>query len=158
MSASISPCGQYRWRLERRFDSGSRGPMLFVMLNPSTADADMDDATIRRCISFAKRDGYSGIVVVNLYGFRATDPAELWLQSDPIGWLNDCFIINECHRVDDVVLAWGATARPGRVAEVVHMIESAGPRMLCLGVTKHGGHPRHPLYVKGDQPFVPWQP
>lgn len=81
-SAKISVCGRYRYFLERVLPSGD-GAMCFVMLNPSTADGEADDATIRRCIYFAGREGCKNLWVVNLFAFRATDPRELLKVDDP---------------------------------------------------------------------------
>lgn len=160
MSAIISECGRYRYRLER--DEGdvlaTRGPALFIMLNPSTADAAEDDPTIRRCRSFAKSWGCSGIVVANLYALRATDPRELWLHSDPVGPENDRHLQRLAIEHDLVVCAWGANARSDRAATVRDMFSDWGARLMCLGVTERSGAPRHPLYVPSAQPLVEWKP
>lgn len=152
MSAVISPCGQYRYMLVR--GTGPRR-LVFVMLNPSTADAELDDPTIRRCKSFAATLGYSGIIVVNLYAYRATKPSDLWLHGDPVGPFNDAHLEWVVAGETDVVCAWGANARPDRVAHVVALLRAAGARLTCLGTTLSGA-PRHPLYVRGDQPLVDW--
>lgn len=152
MSAVISACGQYRYMLTR----GTGRRLVIIMLNPSTADAKLDDPTIRRCMAFAALFGYDGIVVLNLYAFRATKPADLWTQSDPIGLENDAHL-EMLTSGDDVLCAWGVNARPERVAYVVKLIQAAGGRLKCLGTTKHGA-PRHPLYVRGDQPLIEWTP
>ena len=82
--ATISECGLYRYSLTRVWDDVL--PMcIFVMLNPSTADADIDDPTIRRCINFAKREGCGSLMVVNLFAYRATSPADMKAAVDPIG-------------------------------------------------------------------------
>lgn len=156
--ADLSPCGRYRYRLWRRWGSGDSA--LFVMLNPSTADADIDDPTIRRCIGFARRWGFGGLEVVNLYGARATDPDEIDAWHDPIGRDNDRAILDAAARAALLVCAWGATVRRlrflarglDREREVLDLL--AGHRLHCLGTTK-GGHPRHPLYVRGDVGLVP---
>lgn len=149
MSAEISSCQKYRYWLER--DKGPKS-LVFVMLNPSTADAEIDDPTIRRCRRFALDNGYSGIVVVNLYAYRATKPKDLFLSEDPIGHDNDKYIIKAAN-TNDVCCAWGANADKIRAAEVIRMIQTAGGNPLCLGVTKSGA-PKHPLYVKADQPLI----
>ena len=82
-TAEFSACGRYRYWLERRWSADS--PAVFVMLNPSTADAKIDDPTIRRCMGFAKREGHGGLVVVNLFGWRSSDPRQLVLADDPVG-------------------------------------------------------------------------
>lgn len=159
MSAAISNCGRYRYTLTRPGDlTAWRGPAVFVMLNPSTADADQDDNTIRRCRGFAQEWGCDGIVVVNLYAWRATKPAELWKQKDPVGPENDQHIIEALENSDTLVFAWGANARAERVKAVYELIARHSLLVpLCLGTTKDGS-PRHPLYIKKDQPLIPWKP
>lgn len=132
--------------------------MVFVMLNPSTADAEVDDPTIRRCIGFARREGYDALHVLNLYAYRATKPADCFGASDPVGPENDGYLGREFTAAVGagfpVVVAWGANARSDRVAAVLRLAPHA-LTLRCLGMTK-GGHPRHPLYVHGDQPLVPF--
>lgn len=126
--------------------------MGFIMLNPSTADADQDDPTIRRCIGFAKRENCGGIIVVNLFPFRATKPADLWAQGGEtrMGGSRGKIEINKAVRdMDVIVAAWGADAR-GYDHWIQHRF---GSFLYCLGKTK-SGHPRHPLYVMADAPLV----
>jgi len=85
--AVISPCGLYRYSLTRTWSAAL--PLPFVMLNPSTADADIDDPTIRRCMAFARREHAGGIIVANVFAYRATSPADLWKATDPFGPWND---------------------------------------------------------------------
>lgn len=144
-SAIISDDGLYRYELRRVWDDGTL--VNFVMLNPSTADADRDDPTIRRCIGFAARWGYSGIVVTNLYAYRATRPRDLWLAADPVGPSNDSHLAAAVEGAS-VVAAWGVNARPDRVADVLARIRRTN-EVSALGLTKDG-HPRHPLYVRSD--------
>lgn len=159
MTAVLSTCGTYRYALRRSVvpAPSNRSPILFIMLNPSTADADVDDATIRRCRGFTSAWGYDGLTVVNLYALRSTNPAALWSHADPVGPVNDTWIEIEARRSPFVVVAWGANARPDRVREVVDMLQVAGVRLRCLGITKSGA-PRHPLYVRSDQPLIDWNP
>jgi hypothetical protein len=151
-SARLSPCGTYRYELYRRWGNGPT--LLWIMLNPSTADADIDDPTIRRCIGFSQRDGYGALIVVNLYAYRATDPKALLTADDPEGPDNWWHIQRAIRSSDAVVFAWGATQVPRGHHHVWHS-GALIPSPLCLGYTKKGA-PRHPLYVKGDQPFVPF--
>lgn len=153
--ADISDCGRYRYRLGRRWGWGP--PLAFIMLNPSTADADVDDPTIRRCMGFARREGCGGIVVVNLFALRATDPAELRKSAvDPVGPENDMAIES---LIDAplatgarVVCAWGAHALAEKQARrVVARARSCGRQLWCLGKTRIALAPRHPLYVDGEQ-------
>lgn len=156
MSAIISDCGQYRYQLTREPHDMYTvcGPALFVMLNPSTADASMDDPTIRRCRGFAKAWDCRGIIVANLYALRATDPAALWVHADPVGPDNDMFLAALLREHDTVICAWGANAKPERVAQFRKMLYRNN-RPVCLGVTKDGA-PRHPLYIRADQKLIDW--
>jgi hypothetical protein len=156
MSAIISDCGQYRYLLTREGEP-SGFPLPFLMLNPSTADASLDDPTIRRCRGFATANGYGGILVANLYALRSTDPSGLWTHADPVGPENDHWLTNLAVCEPFIVCAWGTNAKPDRVRHVVDLMKGHGVRLVCLGTTKDG-HPRHPLYVRGDQPFIDWTP
>jgi len=157
MSAIISSCGQYRYRLTRDPHDlyATRGPALFIMLNPSTADAAIDDPTIRRCSSFAKAWDCAGLVVANLYALRATNPSDLWKHADPVGQDNDMHLAALIREHETVVCAWGANARPDRVAQVKAMFHRLS-RPVCLGVTAAGA-PRHPLYISAGQTLIPWE-
>lgn len=126
------------------------------MLNPSTADASIDDPTIRRCRGFADRWECNGIVVANLYALRATNPEELWKAEDPVGPENDSWLHRLANEFDDVVCAWGSNAKQERVDEVVKIFRRYGCRLFHLGLTK-SGQPKHPLYIKGDQPLIEWK-
>lgn len=150
-TAKISKCGEYRYELTRVWD-GSKELLPFVMLNPSTADAMEDDPTIRRCVGFAKREGFGGLVVVNLYGLRATDPKRLWQHQDPIGPDNDRQLSLVAVWAGMIVCAWGANPPQGRVDQVLTKLRGAGAQLYCLGKTKAGA-PKHPLYIRGDQPL-----
>lgn len=116
---------------------------MFVGLNPSTADAEQDDPTIRRCIGFAKEWGYGELLMGNLFAFRATNPAIMAAADDPIGPDNDMWLNELAEEASLVIAAWGAhpiaTSRAQQVVETLDDVK-------CLGVTK-GGHPRHPLYL-----------
>jgi hypothetical protein len=149
----------HRYLLVRRWGSG---PLLtWIMLNPSTADAFTDDPTIRRCTGFARRDGYDGIQVLNLFALRATDPGGLRGHEDPVGLYNDRFLAEYPRAA--VVAAWGTHGRfNDRDLAVAERMAEAGIALLCLGVTREG-HPKHPLArgrerVPDDAPLVPWEP
>jgi hypothetical protein len=157
--AELSPCGTYRYRLGRRLDEEPRAA-LFVMLNPSTADATEDDPTIRRCIGFARREGCGTLEVVNLFALRATDPAELCRAYDAVGPDNPAAIAAAIGRAHLVVVAWGNIHRrlgPGRHVDALLAQIPPGRGPWCLGRTAAGA-PRHPLYVKNDTPLEPWSP
>jgi len=159
MSAIISPCGTYRYLLKRHAESMSpmKTTALFVMLNPSTADSRFDDPTIRRRRGFAKLWDCNGISVANLYALRSTDPVALWSHPDPVGPDNDDYLWNFARECGDVVCAWGSNAKPERAARVASILIDAGARLWCLGTTKDGS-PRHPLYVRSDQPLIERRP
>lgn len=156
-SAVLSPCERYRYALWRDIATlGSDGTVLFVMLNPSTADATVDDPTIRRCMGFTEREGFARLAVANLYGLRSPSPMDIPRADDPVGPECDRWICELAEiEADRVVVAWGASpyAAPGRVAEVRALLHGIG--LWCLGTTADGS-PRHPLYVRGEQPLEPW--
>lgn len=154
---NLSADGLYRYRLWRSWDQYAPH-MVFIMLNPSTADAEVDDPTIRRCMGFAKREACGGIDVINLYALRATKPIHLLDHPDPEGPENDetweQVLTAADGPIGPVVAAWGAS-RPKKVA-YSKALNSRAVQMLewkCLGLTSHHA-PRHPLYVKADQPLV----
>lgn len=152
-SAVMSSDGVYRYELRRTWDVGLP-PLWWIMLNPSTADALTDDPTIGRCRALAKREHAGGIIVVNLFALRATDPAELRRHPDPVGPDADRFYPGHDVRV---VAAWGAHGSlHGRDRHVTRLLTERGVRLRCLGTTKTGA-PRHPLYVPGDSPLEPWR-
>lgn len=155
--ATISPDGRYRYLLGRRVGAGS-GRMLFVMLNPSTADAQSDDATIRRCVGYARREGCGTLEVVNLFAYRATRPADLLTIDDPIGPDNDRHIIEAAQRGGTLVAAWGRPDRrlANRAAVVAGLLERHGGPLACLNRTASGGWPAHPLRQRADAPLRPW--
>lgn len=149
--AVLSECGRYRYLLTRGWDL-DKPSVAFVMLNPSTADATVDDPTIRRCLGFARAWGFGRLQVVNLFAWRATDPAELVECGDPVGQETDGHILEAVLQSRRIVAAWGAGVPKlyeNRPAVVRRLVYDAGGTVLCLGITK-GGEPRHPLYVRGD--------
>ena len=147
--AEISLCGQYRYSL-RRVWSPDVMRALFIMLNPSTADAEVDDPTVRRCIGFARRWGLGGIEVRNLFAYRSAEPSALFDVHDPVGPGNTSFPTDG---VRLIVAAWGAAgSHPvvrARARDVLRMLSGRDCGVFCLGLTR-AGHPKHPLYVRGD--------
>ncbi len=147
--ALLSDCGRYRYRLWRLWNRDAP-VMTWVLLNPSTADASVDDPTLRKCIGFAKAHQHGGVILVNLFAWRATDPSELTGVADPVGPENDEHIRWACGApmLGTVVAGWGAEKCAERRARSALMI-MRGPdsrRVQCFGKSKNG-HPRHPLYV-----------
>lgn len=158
-TAHFSRDRRYRYTLTRRWDR-TRESLTFVMLNPSRADAYTDDATVRRCIGYAKRWGYGGLVVKNLYALISTDPAGLWEVDDPVGPENDDALAVALQWAPRLIVAWGANARPERVAR---FWELAGPRyderdgwgpVEALRLNKDGS-PAHPLRLPGELMPIP---
>lgn len=151
--ADISEDGLYRYVLGRRWDD-SLPECVFIMLNPSTADASQDDPTIRRCISFAKSFGCGSLLVGNLYAFRATDPRDLFTAAEPTGGPRNTAVLTDLlTRGAATVAAWGVHAKPARVAEVLRL--PGADRLTALATTKDGA-PRHPLYVPGTASPMSW--
>lgn len=148
-TAVISECGTYRYHLTRYWGNGAA--LLFVMLNPSTADANLDDPTIRKCIGFAERNGCEGIEVVNLFAFRATDPRELKRAGYPIGPENNAIIrstaMDVAERGGRIVCAWGANARGlDRADDVVGFLLDDGHELHALKLLDPST-PAHPLML-----------
>lgn len=156
-AAEISPCGRYRYSLTRRW--AATGPVcVFTMLNPSTADAEIDDSTIRKCIGFARAIGCVALHVVNLYAYRSTDPERLWRADDPIGPDNESYLLKAAQLARDtdgrLIVAWGTNARLERVMQVVDRLAAIMP-LECLRLTKHGT-PEHPLFLPKSSRPQPW--
>lgn len=152
--ARLSDCGTYRYRLWRIWNP-CVAPLVFCMLNPSTADAEVDDPTVSRCKERARRLGYGGLEVVNLFALRSTDPKALYRHADPVGPENDAAILAAAER-GNLICAWGNHGKlRGRASAVLAMLRAAGLPALALRVSKDG-HPSHPLYLPYDlepQPF-----
>ncbi|BCG03705.1 hypothetical protein PPGU19_082730 (plasmid) [Paraburkholderia sp. PGU19] len=120
MGAILSPRGAYRYLLKRQAESMApmKSTALFIMLNPSTADATLDDPTVRRCRGFAKLWDYNGLAVASLYALRSTNPAALWAHHDPVRPDNDDYLWIVLRECGDVVCAWGSNAKPQRAPRV----------------------------------------
>lgn len=161
--ATISECGRYRYNLWRQWSDGTR--CLFVMLNPSTADAAEDDPTIRRCVGFAKLFGHGSLEVVNLFAFRATNPRDLvkviskpfHRYVDVIGPDNDLYVDQACARSSRIIAAWGSSAAVDKhlmeygVLQMRKALEPYAP-IWCLTTTGDGS-PGHPLYLPSNAPL-----
>ena len=152
-SAVLSPDRRYRYALTRRWRPGGQA-VLWVMLNPSTADAERDDATLRRILAYSQSWGYHALTVVNLYGYRATNPRDLFTADNPVGPDNDTHIERAASGHGRIVAAWGAHARPERVAAVLAL--PGMQRLSALALTA-SGQPRHPLYLPGGLLPRPWE-
>ena len=154
--AKLSEDGRYRWLLRREWEPTSAATRVtFIMLNPSTADAEIDDPTIRRCVGYANRWGFQGLYVVNLFGLRATNPQALYKEADPIGRENDDEIMSAVVNANLVVCAWGNHGRlMNRGDYLARVMTRLHPlHVLDIGLT---GQPKHPLYLRGDLEPTPW--
>lgn len=154
-SANFSPCRTWRYTLHRSwadkplFGPVSLGIVLFVCLNPSTADELNDDPTVRRCIGYARAWGYNSLIMTNIFAFRATYPSDMKAAPDPVGPDNDKWLMDCAREAALVVAAWGNDgAYRGRSRQVVEMTARAGVQLMCLRITK-AGEPEHPLYLPG---------
>lgn len=152
LSGEVIPAYRY-WLLRSWLRTGPR--VLWVMLNPSTADASIDDPTIKRVVSFSTSWGFGSSAVVNLFALRATKPEQIYQSVDPIGPMNTAHIIAALLQADMVVAAWGAHGPfAARDKAVMRLLDRFWRKPVhCLGTTKDGC-PLHPLYVKGDRELV----
>jgi hypothetical protein len=158
-TAVLSPDRAYRYALTQEWNIDAPAAT-FIMLNPSTADALNSDATMRRCIGFARRWGCGGVLLVNAFALRSRDPAALRGHPNPVGDHNDRVLASvvENSPTGPVVTAWGADptmASSGRGDHIVALLHSVGVEPRCLGRTK-AGNPRHPLFVAGDTELLPY--
>lgn len=151
--AAWSPCSKYRYTLWRTFTSNPpRNYMALIGLNPSTATESVDDPTVNRCWKLAVREGFDAFCMLNLFGWRDTDPSGLYRTEDPVGADSDEWLLKVTAGASLIVAAWGTHgAYIGRGEEVKRMI----PNLKCLGTTKDG-HPRHPLYLRKDVQIIPF--
>jgi len=151
-TAVISDCEKYRYALTRAWDD-SKPMVMFLMLNPSTADAAQDDPTIRRCIAFAKSWGYGSLCVGNLFAYRSTTPKELLSCENPVGDKNKFWIDMMAAKSKMIVCAWGNANIVDKLAKRFTN-ESFQPllglnNLYYIDLAKDGT-PKHPLYLKGD--------
>lgn len=174
-TAHLSRCGTYRYELGRSW-APEKGQICWIMLNPSTADANQDDPTLRRCIHFTQSWGFGELVVVNLYPFRSSRPADLWQWAEHEIWrdynsmgvliYDNLSAVACCTKgADLVVAAWGNNAKnlqwKDQIIQVVQGEDPPWPDLYCLGTTK-GGAPKHPMArgkhrVPDDQQPVMWR-
>lgn len=166
-SAVLSPCGAYRYRLDREVEptcqcsrcttAGDRpGYVLFVLNNPSVADAQIDDPTERRGWGFARAWGYRHFVFMNCNPFRSTDPKLAQMPPESVLSANGTMLWNVAVGADRVVCAWGAGADRVLASRTQYILKLAtSDRLYHLGLTKDG-IPKHPLYLRSDSPLHRW--
>jgi hypothetical protein len=153
----FSPDRRHRYSLIHRWNPlFSERLILWIGLNPSTADESQLDPTLTRIRSFSQREGFDGFWMANIFGLRTPYPKEMMAAKDPVGPGNDASLQLAATRCEKIVAAWGAIGEyQSRAAAVAQLFP--GRELWCLGTTKDG-HPRHPLYVAGKQPLVRWTP
>jgi hypothetical protein len=153
--ATFDPTGTYRYSLWREWDANA--PKVgFIMLNPSSADAEKNDPTIRRCIGFAQVWGYGRLEVVNLFAYRATHLKDLLQATDPIGDKNDHYLSAVMQTAELLIVAWGNWGSFNQRDQAVLQLISEHRHVCCLSINQ-SGQPRHPLYVKSDTCPMPFQ-
>lgn len=157
--ATWSPCKRYRYTLRRTWanpDASVLRLVTWILLNPSTADETQDDPTIRRCKNFSKSWGFDGLIIVNAYALRSTDPKGLWKVEDPNGPENDAAILSACREsavnyngksIVHVVCGWGANLRNDRRDALAKLLRDID--LSALKVNGNGS-PAHPLYQRSD--------
>ena len=148
-NATFSDCRKYRYALSRTWD-GKKKTVLFIGLNPSTADEKIDDPTIRRCINYAQNWGYGSLLMVNLFAYRTTIPTELKNVKNPIGNDNNLHITELLKKADLAVAAWG---NEGSLLNRDKDVKKIIPKLMCLKINK-SGQPAHPLYQKKDLKLI----
>jgi hypothetical protein len=159
-TAIFSACDRYRYRLTRHL--GTQAPLCtFIMLNPSTATAEEDDPTIRRCIGFARAMGCGRLVVANIFAWRATKPGDMKAAADPIGPENDAHIERLARKTAEtggkLICAWGTHGGfMDRDRAVMAMLETLPVELMSLGETD-ARFPRHPLYLRNDCRPMPYR-
>lgn len=150
--ATFDADGLYRYTLGRYWVADARRFCNFVMLNPSTADAEVLDPTVTRCVRYAHDWGFDGLIVTNIFALRATNPRDLRGVDDPVGPENRAAILSTAYRSELVIAAWGTHGRfmgRGQIVAEQLMYAKRPENLKCLGRTKHG-YPRHPLYLRRD--------
>ena len=161
--ATFSRCSRYRYDLTRwiRPYQFPGETVTFIMLNPSMADAYQEDPTVRRCLGFATNWGYEYVRVLNIFALRSTDPKALKVVADPVGEHNDLYIEEAAEDDGVIVIAWGThgaiedehgVPRGDRVRNM--LMDRRHDNVWQLGPSTQAGHPRHPLYLKGDTPLI----
>ncbi len=156
--ALISRDLNYRYWLTRHWGPGERRVM-WIGLNPSTADTQRLDPTLRRIYDYSQAWGYDGFVMTNLFAFRATIPRVMLLHPEPVGPENDHHLLEIADEVDKIICAWGAHGvHRNRSQEVVDMLTDAGhaSKLHALKINKKASTPGHPLYVLGNTRPVPY--
>jgi hypothetical protein len=151
-SAVFSTDGLYRFELRRVWGPGQL--VAWIMLNPSTATADADDATIRKITKYSKKWGFGGLIVGNLYAWRSRDPKQLLKVDAPIGFENDQHLKRIADEASLIVCAWGINAEAARATWVIGLLRLTGKPLHCIGRNEDSS-PCHPLFKPGHLKPMP---
>jgi hypothetical protein len=149
--------GEYRYSLTRLWDQDNPRNIIFIMLNPSTADGEQDDPTIRKCVKFSQKWGFGCLTVLNLFAYRATNPKALLAVPDPVGPYNNQLIKDLTGETDLVVCAWGSSVPKliePRAQEVLEILTKNRIQPKALRISQKTGQPYHPLYLPDDLQLV----
>lgn len=149
--AELSSCRRYRYALWRTWDD-TRPRVMFIGLNPSTADETADDPTLRRTMDFARRWGFGGVGNGNLFAFRATNPKDMMAAEDPVGPENDAWLRRLAEEAGLVVAAWG---NGGPFLDRSGVVRRLLPDLHVLKLNA-SGEPAHPLYQRKTTMPKPW--
>lgn len=154
----ISPCGQYRYVVYRVCNPVEKPRLLlWVCLNPSKADASVTDPSLTRMINFAKAWGYDGICVVNLFAYRATEPADMKAARDPVGDDADYWICQCAGHCEFAIAGWGTNGSFLKRDEQVRVLFAAMKMPLHVLKLNEDGSPLHPLFAPGSLQPIPWE-
>jgi len=155
--AVFSPCRRWRYHLKQVWDE-TQPNLIWMMLNPSTADETQNDPTVERCEQRARQWGFGGVEVYNIFAFRATDPNDMKAQADPVGPDNDKWVAKFAHHSQHTlaIIGWGEHGKHrGRGQDVLKIIAAHDGQVQALKVNK-SGHPKHPLYIGYKQKASPF--
>ncbi len=147
----FSPCRKYRYRLLHEWSDMFSTPraIMWIGLNPSTADEEKLDPTLKRIRGFSRAWGYDRFIMANAFAYRATKPPDMLKQKDPVGPENDRILLECAAEVDKIVVVWGNDgSRFGRDRQVMDLLKKSRKKIFCLG-RNDDGSPCHPLYLPG---------
>ena len=155
----FSPCRKYRYFLQITWDE-NKPALVFLMLNPSTADEKANDSTVELCERRARKMGFGSVIILNLFAYRATEPSDMKKYINPVGIDNDLVIEATVRAVvasgGSIICAWGNHgAHQDRAKRVVAKLKAMGADLMALKLNTNG-HPAHPLYLKYEDQPKPW--
>lgn len=161
MSAILSGCKKYRYKLGREVDPFKETTIAYFGVNPSTAEASIDDATVRKWRGFAERNNAKRFIVGNVFAYRATDVKELSKTLNPIGLENDKYLNYIIAEADMLIPCWGSRTKLPKhlrceLDRVMQLLKDSGKPIFCLGTTI-SGDPKHPLTLGYNTKLIEWK-